>query len=411
MRLRALTALVLGLGFLTVAAPASAAETLTVFHDGSHPDGRACALVSSDWDTPGIQNGVVDGGPLAVPGGDPAASGSLVCSVQVGVYSTHAGPDAARVVSADSSGAVYLQPTTVSYTLPSDANVWVCTEVRLSGGSTLFWDDVNESWSTYWDAPCALAIMAFTPSPASLIECGDGIDNDGDGWTDHPDDPDCTGALDPSESPPPVRAACEDGTDNDGDGATDYPADPDCADPLDPSEDPPPPVALTACEDGVDNDGDGWTDHPDDPSCAQTRGTSEDGWPPASCPRVGDVVACAAYTQGTPYETFRVWVPRDTLTRVTAHVYRYDFTLPNGAVVSVPCVVLAGTTVDACAQAGGSRTTLVMTLVDDAVPLPTGPMNNPIVNVTLCHADLVLTVNDMGLKTFPAYALCGAAVG
>ncbi|MGH2726141.1 MAG: hypothetical protein ACRDKS_04110, partial [Actinomycetota bacterium] len=44
-------------------------------------------------------------------------------------------------------------------------------------------------------------------------QCSDGIDNDGDGFTDE-DDPDC-------QEPPDDDPECSDGEDNDGDGATD----------------------------------------------------------------------------------------------------------------------------------------------------------------------------------------------
>ena len=37
-------------------------------------------------------------------------------------------------------------------------------------------------------------------------ECRDGVDNDSDGRTDHPDDPGCTSPWDNSESPDPPTA-------------------------------------------------------------------------------------------------------------------------------------------------------------------------------------------------------------
>ncbi len=84
--------------------------------------------------------------------------------------------------------------------------------------------------------------FAFVP------ECRDGIDNDGDGYTDHPADPGCFNAQGGSESPP-----CDDGEDNDADGLTDFPADDGC----------PSAAAITEnpeCRDGIDNDGDGLVD-------------------------------------------------------------------------------------------------------------------------------------------------------
>jgi len=58
-----------------------------------------------------------------------------------------------------------------------------------------------------------LALALFGPPPA----CADGLDNDGDGLTDHPEDPGCAAPEWEAES-----AACQDGLDNDGDGAIDF---------------------------------------------------------------------------------------------------------------------------------------------------------------------------------------------
>jgi cysteine-rich repeat protein len=76
--------------------------------------------------------------------------------------------------------------------------------------------------------------------------CDDGLDNDGDGLTDWPDDPGCVDASDPSEREPALP--CDDGVDNDGDSLADYPADPGCQNPGCALEDP-------QCQDGVNNDG------------------------------------------------------------------------------------------------------------------------------------------------------------
>ncbi len=96
-------------------------------------------------------------------------------------------------------------------------------------------------------------------------ECSNGIDDDGDGLFDYPDDPGCAGASDIDEHDPTLP--CDDGVDNDGDGLVDFrpngaapPGDPGCHTPTSPRENP-------QCSDGVDNDGDGridWID-PDGP--------------------------------------------------------------------------------------------------------------------------------------------------
>jgi probable HAF family extracellular repeat protein len=77
------------------------------------------------------------------------------------------------------------------------------------------------------------------------IACSDGLDNDGDGLIDYPDDPGCINDDDLSERSPDL--VCDDGDDNDGDSFTDYPYDPGCRNPEWTREDP-------QCQDGINND-------------------------------------------------------------------------------------------------------------------------------------------------------------
>ncbi len=111
----------------------------------------------------------------------------------------------------------------------------------------------------------------LAPSPA----CNDGIDNDGDGYTDYPSDPGCSSLSDNNECcnppPPPPSYACNDGYDNDGDGYTDYPSDPGCSSSSDGSE-----CCNPACSNGIDDDGDGYTDL-SDPGCSNKYDSSERG--------------------------------------------------------------------------------------------------------------------------------------
>ncbi len=76
---------------------------------------------------------------------------------------------------------------------------------------------------------------------------------------------------------------CSDGIDNDGDGWTDFPYDPGCEDPWDDSEEDREPydytgIDLPACWDGIDHDGDGLTDFPDDPGCISWFDESEENF-------------------------------------------------------------------------------------------------------------------------------------
>jgi len=77
-------------------------------------------------------------------------------------------------------------------------------------------------------------------APKAKKACRDGLDNDGDGYTDWPSDSGCANKNDNSELNPNVE--CDDGSDNDGDSATDM-ADGGCFSPTDNDE--------TDCGDGV----------------------------------------------------------------------------------------------------------------------------------------------------------------
>jgi large repetitive protein len=70
--------------------------------------------------------------------------------------------------------------------------------------------------------------------------CDDGVDDDGDGLDDYPDDPGCTepGDFDEVDDCPagPTCPDCANGVDDDGDGDTDFPADVDCSSAAQPVE-------------------------------------------------------------------------------------------------------------------------------------------------------------------------------
>lgn len=95
--------------------------------------------------------------------------------------------------------------------------------------------------------------------PPEVYLCSDGLDNDGDGLIDYPNDPGCSGLTDDNESDTP---ACSDGIDNDNDGKIDYPADFGCTGLTDDNE-----ADNPQCSDGIDNDNNGKIDFPDDPGC------------------------------------------------------------------------------------------------------------------------------------------------
>jgi hypothetical protein len=104
--------------------------------------------------------------------------------------------------------------------------------------------NLRDSWlATGMAAP---RVMASATWEAGMPACSDGLDNDGDGGVDYPDDPGCASGVDGSENS--VATACDDREDDDGDGFVDFPRDPGCRDPSWSAENP-------QCQDGVNNDG------------------------------------------------------------------------------------------------------------------------------------------------------------
>ncbi len=114
--------------------------------------------------------------------------------------------------------------------------------------------------------------------------CSDGIDNDGDGTTDFPDDVGCSDEADSSEDSP-AMPQCSDGRDNDGDGRRDFPNDPGCFAPQadDETDDCPDGPTCPACANGVDDDLNGTTDHPSDPGCESASDATEFLNNPTAC--------------------------------------------------------------------------------------------------------------------------------
>ena len=99
--------------------------------------------------------------------------------------------------------------------------------------------------------PSDLIALCAPGAPGCGVSiCGDGLDNDQDGFADLAD-PGCTDETDDSERGPGF--VCDDGVDNDGDDEVDFPDDPGCPIPYWDRED-------AQCDDDQDNDGDGFQD-------------------------------------------------------------------------------------------------------------------------------------------------------
>lgn len=160
-------------------------------------------------------------------------------------------------------------------------------------------------------------------------------------------------------------------------------------------------LATAQCGDGIDNDHDGNIDG-NDPGCSSSSDNSEG----ASCIVESGVSVCIGISPVQLVQTVRVYneTLAGALVSVAGYVDLYHFTLPNGAVVNLPCVVLTGTApVNACALAGGTFASRVSTLVNDSVDVTQGPA---LAEVSLCTGELQATVNDIGVASMPAYTLC-----
>ena len=91
-----------------------------------------------------------------------------------------------------------------------------------------------------------LTVYAVVPSGPIGAACSNGIDDDGDGFSDYGPDPGCLGPSDFAETE--TTLACDDGQDNDSDNLADYFRDPGCRSPESQIENP-------QCQDGDNNDG------------------------------------------------------------------------------------------------------------------------------------------------------------
>jgi hypothetical protein len=127
------------------------------------------------------------------------------------------------------------------------------------------------------DPGCRNAIDAVEGSGVALPSCNNNLDDDTDGLTDELDS-DCDEGSGSDELPGQApaapsatgSAACSDGLDNDGDGTIDWPQDGGCRSADADTEQP-----ATACADGLDNDSDGAIDWPADTDCYGPNDTVE----------------------------------------------------------------------------------------------------------------------------------------
>jgi hypothetical protein len=124
--------------------------------------------------------------------------------------------------------------------------------------------------------------------------------------------------------------------------------------------------------------------------------------PLAPCTTEAGQEICASLTPTTLQGTYSISPPNTVPGPDTGSIEVYDFTVPGVGTVGLPCVVLVagGTTTDPCAAAGGTDTGTTLATLSDA---PT----TPLASVRICNADLKLTVDGIGIVSFPdALVVC-----
>lgn len=149
--------------------------------------------------------------------------------------------------------------------------------------------DQPSGTSIYGNRGLSVDLFAYRDDLLAVIDqpdCDDGLDDDGDGLTDYPADPGCTGPTDESERE--ASLACDNGLDDDGDGTIDL-GDPGCAAPGDTDERGP----RYECDNGLDDDLDSFVDFPDDPGCLHPQNPYELPEPGLGLPLALGAVALA----------------------------------------------------------------------------------------------------------------------
>jgi hypothetical protein len=164
------------------------------------------------WGTNAV-GGLVNGVPYATLPIDIGPSRTQALVLQ---FDQAGGPDEGAVTIGDSGGGLFVKP----------GGEWQLAGIQFALMGT-------EGYSYFGDDALSVDLSYYRDEILAIARpCDDGLDNDGDTLVDLLD-PGCSWIGDVSE-----EFACNDGYDDDQDGATDHPADPDCASPSDPLEAP-----------------------------------------------------------------------------------------------------------------------------------------------------------------------------
>lgn len=221
----------------------AAGSTRTFEFDVSVPSGTSAGLYTADltsWvsSAQDFEDSVFRVAPVAVltaPSESPTVSSPIVggATTVTGKSDEAAGSVVTVYVNGNVAGTGTVDATgSFSVTVPA---LFAGQRVEVTVTAT------GELESAPSPSPPVIVTATSTPvDPTPKAGCSNGVDDDGDGKTDYPEDPGCCSYLDAVElddgTACTVPPACADGTDNDGDGLADFPYDLGCSSSLDTDE-------------------------------------------------------------------------------------------------------------------------------------------------------------------------------
>lgn len=146
--------------------------------------------------------------------------------------------------------------------------------------------------------------------------------------------------------------------------------------------------------------------------CIDTRGVN--AWSftyvPAPCQALedGTVDVCLAPTTLVKEVGVSGLSPTGPQVHYAGYVDLYEFHLPTGGIVTLPCVTLVveSASPNPCETAGGVFVSRLETLVDRSPTTEQVDVRPPTITLGVCNAVLVATVDGIGVTSQPAYTLC-----
>jgi len=127
------------------------------------------------------------------------------------------------------------------------------------------------------------------------------------------------------------------------------------------------------------------------------------------CNTVSGQTVCASVTTSTVLKSLVVDAPTSVPTNVAGTISLYRFTLPAGIAFTIPCATLnvnGSPPVDDPCQAAGGVAVGTVTTLSEAPPTPSTSLTSPVATVEICNASLELTVDGIGVNSFPLFEPC-----